>query len=146
MKRMQTFLPISTKSKPLPPTISVNHQETFERITEWAKTNARHLDKKRLFKQALEGRQILMNLTELDPEGNYRKPAGWSNHPAVKMWRGSELLLFFYILAMITEWKARGFKTTLEDKVMKTAVAAKQNKNLGDKLLSGCVTSSCLKR
>jgi hypothetical protein len=100
---------------------------------EWTDTIARQLDNKRLFKQALEGWQILMNLTELDPQGNYRKPAGWSNHPAVKMWRGSELLLFFYIMAMLREWKSRGFKTTLENKVIDTVTAANLDYKLGNK-------------
>jgi hypothetical protein len=123
---MQTFLPIS---------ITVRAETTspgsadMDAILEWAGNIARTLDNKRLFKQALEGWQILMNLTELDPQNNYRKPAGWSNHPAVKMWRGSELVLYFYIQAMITEWVARGFKTTLAQKVLVTIIKAKEDGN-----------------
>jgi hypothetical protein len=128
---MQTFLPISTQNNPLPPVLNIVHEETRTRVVEWSQKTALHLDNKRLFKQALESWQILMNLTELDPQGNYRKPAGWSNHPAVKMWRGSELLLFYYIQAMITEWKARGFKTTLEVKVLSTVIKAKEVGKLG---------------
>lgn len=120
---MQTFLPTSTLITFNG--LDVNNKVTHEIITTWADTIARQLDNKRLFKQALEGWQILMNLTELDPQGNYREPAGWSNHPAVKMWRGSELLLFIYIMAMIKEWRARGFKTTLDDKLIKTMTHAK---------------------
>ena len=129
---MQTFLPISTQNSPLPPTLDLGNAETRERVLKWADNTASYLDNKRLFKQALEGWQILMNLTELNPNGEYRKPAGWSNHPAVKMWRGSEMLLVQYVLAMIREWKARGFKTTLEIKVMSTAIKAMEMYKLGD--------------
>ena len=85
---MQTFVPIAT--------------------TDFAQI-AKVLDNKRLNKQALEGWQILMVLWELDPAGEYRKPRGWVNHPAVKMWRGHEFLLYQYIIAMTNEWVDRGF-------------------------------------
>jgi len=124
---MQTFLPSST----LITFSTVETTHTNQIIIDWANKIARQLDNKRLFKQALEGWQILMNLTELDPQNNHREPAGWSNHPAVKMWRGSEKVLFYYILAMITEWQARGFKTTLEAKVIATSVHAEYNGKLG---------------
>jgi hypothetical protein len=124
---MQTFLPIS---------IPINSETTtnsdLDPVLKWSADIARQLDNKRLFKQALEGWQILMNLTELDPQGNHRTPAGWSSHPAVKMWRGSELILYFYIQAMINEWLARGFKTTLGPKVLATVMEARKNNMLGN--------------
>jgi len=123
---MQTFLPISITINS-----ELNTTQALNDLNKWGADIARQLDNKRLFKQALEGWQILMNLTELDPQGNYRKPAGWSSHPAVKMWRGSELVLYFYIQAMINEWKARGFKTTLAVKTLSTAMKAKDNDKLG---------------
>jgi hypothetical protein len=123
---MQTFLPISTTIKEEAVTANPG-SNNMETILQWASDIARQLDNKRLFKQALEGWQILMNLTELDPQNNYRKPAGWSSHPAVKMWRGSELILYFYIQAMINEWKARGFKTTLANKALTTIIKAKED-------------------
>ena len=52
---MQTFLP---------------HTESFTRISQ-------ELDSKRLHKQTLEGWQVLLALTKLDPDGNYRDPKGW---------------------------------------------------------------------
>jgi hypothetical protein len=107
---MQTFIPIATTE--------------FHDI-------AIHLDNKRLNKQALEGWQILMNLLELDPQNQPRKTKGWSNHPAVKMWRGSEQALLLYILAMTDEWKLRGFKTTIAEKAENTmwyAVTTTPNK------------------
>jgi hypothetical protein len=96
---MQTFVPIATTD--------------FIQI-------AKTLDNKRLNKQALEGWQILMTLLELDPLGNHRTPKGWVNHPAVKMWRGSETLLMNYVVAMGVEWVVRGYKTTIPAKAIET--------------------------
>lgn len=100
---MQTFLPVATTD-----------------YREIAKT----LDNLRLNKQALEGWQILMNLLAIDPAGDYREPKGWSNHPAVKMWRGHEFALLKYILAMVDEWKARGYNSTIGDKAIASYNAA----------------------
>jgi hypothetical protein len=93
-------------------------------------TNARLLDNKRLNKQALEAWQILMTLTKLDPMGNHREPKGWVNHPAVKMWRGHELALAKYAMEMVTEWKARGFNSTLGDKISDTVSVATTMKRM----------------
>jgi hypothetical protein len=81
--------------------------QTFVPLTSSNADIARVLDNKRLNKQALEGWQILMTLLELDPAGEHREPKGWRNHPAVKMWRGHELALYDYVVAMVTEWKRR---------------------------------------
>lgn len=87
---MQTFIPIAT--------------------TDYLEI-AKVLDNKRLFKQALEGWQILMVLEKLDPEGNFREPKGWVNHPAVKMWRGHSPALYRYISAMLHEARSRGINS-----------------------------------
>lgn len=100
---MQTFVPLATK----------NYSEI-----------AKVLDNKRLNKQALEGWQIMLTLFELDPAGNHRTPKGWVNHPAVKMWRGHELQLFAYVIAMTNEWIDRGYKTTIGEKAMRTLATA----------------------
>lgn len=83
---------------------------------------ASHLDNKRLNKQALEAWQITMTLLELDPQGDHRKPKGWANHPAVKMWRGHErFLVECYLKAMVEQWiYIRGFKSTILDKATAT--------------------------
>jgi hypothetical protein len=81
---------------------------------------AEELDNKRLNKQALEAWQILMTNLKLDPQGNYREPRGWYNHPATKMWRGHEIVLGQYIDWMAEEWRARGFKTTIDTKANET--------------------------
>lgn len=95
---------------------------------------AKRLDNKRLFKQALEGWQILMNLVELDPANRQREPKGWSSHPAVKMWKGSEHLLSLYIHTMLKEWLNRGFKTTLLGKLMSTYNHAMSLGRIGNKV------------
>lgn len=98
--------------------------QTFVPLTSSIEDIAKVLDNKRLNKQALEGWQILMTLLELDPQGNHRTPKGWVNHPAVKMWRGSEFGLFMYINAMVAEWKSRGFKSTIGEKAWGTVKTA----------------------
>lgn len=87
---------------------------------------AKILDRQRLNKQALEGWQILMNLLELDPQGNRRMPKGWSNHPAVKMWRGFENALYQYVQQMVIEWKSRGYNSTIGDKAQETMLRAQE--------------------
>jgi len=100
--------------------------QTFVPVTESFEAIAKVLDNKRLNKQALEGWQILMNLLQLDPQGEHRVSKGWSNHPAVKMWKGHEMALYLYIQAMVDEWKRRGYKSTIGDKAKATiTVAAK---------------------
>lgn len=111
---MQTFIPIATTN-----------------FSEIAKT----LDNKRLNKQALEGWQILMTLTELDPLGNDRIPKGWANHPAVKMWRGYETALLHYIIAMCDEWRSRGYNTTIDDKARTTFTTAVMKGRISNKLV-----------
>jgi GH15 family glucan-1,4-alpha-glucosidase len=76
--------------------------------------SAQALDNKRLNKQVLECYQILKVLGNQDPK------AGWRNHPAVKMWRGSEAVLWNYTMVMIDEATNRGIKT---DKNMENLMA-----------------------
>lgn len=99
------------------------------------KDTAKTLDNLRLNKQALEGWQILMNLLALDPAGNHREPKGWSNHPAVKMWRGHEMELAKYILAMVDEWITRGYKSTIGDKVVATIQVAFPTLNISKQFI-----------
>lgn len=98
--------------------------QTFVPITDSFEDIAKVLDNKRLNKQALEGWQILMNLLQLDPQGQHRVSKGWSNHPAVKMWKGHETALYLYIQAMVKEWKRRGYKSTIGDKAKATMIVA----------------------
>lgn len=69
-------------------------------------SNARVLDNKRVWKQALEGFQIAKALLKLHEEA--QSPGtwpniGWAHHPAVRMWRGSEGALAHYTRTMMGE-------------------------------------------
>lgn len=64
--------------------------------------SAEVLDTKRLVKQLLEGRQILQTLVG--------ESQGWRNHPAVKMFDGSEGVLVMYLSAIRDEMEKRGYK------------------------------------
>jgi hypothetical protein len=61
--------------------------------------NAEVLDNKRLFKQLLEGYQILKTLTT---------NTGWIHHPAVIQWKNHEPALLKYIESIWIECQARG--------------------------------------
>lgn len=74
---------------------------------------AQTLDSRRLNKQILETYQILKVLSTKDPK------AGWRNHPAVRMWRGSEHVLFNYAKAMVKEAKSRGIRTEKNEENLK---------------------------
>jgi hypothetical protein len=58
---------------------------------------ARVLDDRRLNKQRVEAKQILIALSNPD--------YGWRNHPAVRMWKGRERWLASYGWHMCYEWK-----------------------------------------
>jgi len=81
--------------------------------------SARVLDYRRLGKQRIECKQILAALGYAIADGELclladTSPKGWVNHPATKMWRGYEAALAEYATLMILEWKARGYKNTME--------------------------------
>jgi hypothetical protein len=78
--------------------------QTFLPYPDFIKT-AKCLDYRRLGKQRVEVKQILNAL---------KNGGGWSNHPAVKMWRGFEPALAKYGNVMILEWKNRGYNNTME--------------------------------
>lgn len=78
--------------------------QTFMPYADPQKT-ARVLDYRRLGKQRVETKQILMALTG--------ETTGWINHPATKMWRGYETVLCYYGMCMSTEWKSRGYVDNL---------------------------------
>lgn len=70
-------------------------------VTEDFTETAKKLDSKRLGKQRVEAFQIWQTL--------YDNRKGWQNHPAVKMWRGFENALLYYMNTMVTEWTCRGY-------------------------------------
>jgi hypothetical protein len=80
---MQTFLPYAD----------------FDRTTKC-------LDWRRLGKQRVEAMQIHNIITG-------KKTGGWSNHPAVKMWKGCANALALYHNACIKEWVNRGYNNNM---------------------------------
>ena len=82
--------------------------QTFVPYADFTAT-ARCLDMRRLGKQRVETLQILKAL-----QGD----SGWSNHPATKMWRGHELSLVMYGVAICDEWIQRGYKDTCRAKIL----------------------------
>lgn len=75
--------------------------QTFLPYSDFAKT-ASVLDYRRLGKQRVEAKQILM--------ANLGMTAAWSNHPASKMWKFHSLSLALYGVYICTEWIRRGYK------------------------------------
>lgn len=75
--------------------------QTFLPYEDFSRT-AKVLDWRRLGKQRVEAKQINMAL-----RGLYTK--GWVHHPAVLMWKGYEIALCEYGIAICQEWRSRGF-------------------------------------
>lgn len=97
--------------------------------------SAKVLDTNRLGKQRVEALQILMALSkgEFYCHNCHSKSkvkryctrcnkslriTPYYNHPATQMWKGYEAQLINYTLAIISEWRARGFKDNCLDKLM----------------------------
>ena len=70
--------------------------------------SAEMLDRQRLGKQRVEAMQILTILAGTS------KGDGFRNHPATLMWKGHELGLTIYLVAMIEEWKRRRYLDSVE--------------------------------
>ena len=79
--------------------------QTFMPVPDLVKS-VQILDNKRLGKQRVEAMTILNTL-----EG---RSSGWSNHPAVKMWKGYEDVLALYMNLCIIEWRRRGFRNNMK--------------------------------
>lgn len=74
--------------------------------------SARCLDYRRLGKQRVECKQLLLALGV--PVGEHEpKPTAWANHPAARMWRGHEASLCTYAMLICVEWMRRGYKDSL---------------------------------
>lgn len=95
---MQTFLPV----------------ESFVKSME-------ALDAKRLGKQRVEAAQILEIILKQPILPKNMKSAqpfdpsnsDWANHPAVKMWRGYDEWLKYYLACAVGEWVYRGYSNTI---------------------------------
>jgi hypothetical protein len=79
--------------------------QTFLPYENFKKT-AQCLDNKRLNSQRREAFGAINILT-------IKEKNGYSNHPAVKMWKGYEEMLKLYFNTIIEEWTKRGYKNNL---------------------------------
>lgn len=70
------------------------------------------LDQKRLGKQRVECKQILLCL-DVPIGAHSPTKSGWRHHPAVLMWAGHELALLVYGIVVCREWRRRGFNDNL---------------------------------
>jgi hypothetical protein len=85
--------------------------QTFLPYANFVKS-AKVLDKKRLFKQAVEDIHIIGTLLGL-PKRDGSPRVGYKNHPVIRMWRGYEQCLIFYHKAILDECIARGINTSI---------------------------------
>lgn len=83
------------------------------------KRSAACLDDKRLGKQRVEAKQILLALNSYS--------YGWQNHPAVKMWRGYEYALAEYGYIVCEEWIDRGKNDSLRSFFLQAMQKYKRN-------------------
>jgi hypothetical protein len=70
------------------------------------------LDDRRLGAQRKEAAQILQ-INLCIPTARGEDPAGWRNHPIVRLWHGHEVALCDYGIAMCIEYGNRGFQDNL---------------------------------
>lgn len=82
--------------------------QTFLPYADFDRT-AQVLDRLRLGKQRLETWQILHTLSG--------RSFAWDRHPAVVMWRGHGRALATYGMAVCQEWRKRGYRDSLMDKI-----------------------------
>lgn len=78
--------------------------QTFLPFADFTQT-ARVLDMKRLGKQRVETKQLILALTQ--------PKYGWKNHPAAKMWVGYVPMLVEYGRVICEEWRGRGYNDSL---------------------------------
>ena len=82
--------------------------QTFLPYPDFAQS-AKCLDRLRLGKQRLECWQIYRTIIG--------ESQGWRNHPAIRMWRGYEASLLEYGIEVCWEWRRRGYKDTIVDRL-----------------------------
>lgn len=74
------------------------------------KKSAACLDKKRLWKQCIETLQLIRAIRTGEPKKI-------RNHPACKMWVGYEYALITYGLTMCEQWRKKGYKESISEKL-----------------------------
>jgi hypothetical protein len=93
-------------------------------------SSARCLDNKRLGKQRVEAKQLLLALGVSIGQHQGNTQSRWRNHPAARMWRGYEVSLVVYGLVMCFEWRRRGFQDTLKDQFQQALVQCLKDRPL----------------
>ncbi|NDE17917.1 cytoplasmic protein [bacterium] len=83
--------------------------------------SARSLDDRRLGKQRVEAKQVLIALGIDVGEHRGNPQSRWRHHPAVRMWRGFERCLAHYAMSVCEEWRRRGFRDSLLDQFEKAS-------------------------
>jgi len=114
--------------------------------------SARCLDNKRLGKQRLECKQILL-CRGVSIGAHKPGKRGWRHHPAVLMWAGHEVALLVYGIVVCREWIARGFQdqlcaefTTAYEKLRPTIRANKYPEWFGDEEFHASHRSNLLRK
>lgn len=122
--------------------------QTFLPYDEFARS-AFSLDSKRLGKQRVEAKQILIALGVDVGEHKGNASSRWRHHPAVRMWRGHELWLAHYGWRVCAEWINRGFKDSLMPQfgaVIKTVGASKFPSWVGNEAFHASHRSNLLRK
>lgn len=124
--------------------------QTFLPYASFAES-AKVLDFKRLGKQRVECKQILITLGCCVGEHQGNLQSRWRNHPAVRMWRGYEPFLVDYAKAICAEWIVRGYKDTLYDQFQKLRIDLRDTTSarplwLGEALLHATHRSNLLRK
>lgn len=83
--------------------IRSDRTQTFLPFPDFSES-ARCLDYRRLGKQRIEAMQILVALVE---------NRGWTHHPVTSMWKGHELALIRYGLAICDDWIRRKYRDSM---------------------------------
>jgi hypothetical protein len=113
--------------------------QTFLPYPDFEKS-AKVLDNKRLGKQRVEAKQILIMLNGI-LNGLYKSNSPFKNHPAVRMWKGYEEALSYYLISIINEWLNRGFENNITYQILNESSLSSCKKHyksppwLGDKRL-----------
>ena len=95
-------------------------------------SSAKCLDNKRLGKQRVEAKQLLLTLGVSVGQHQGNTQSRWRNHPAVRMWRGCEVSLVEYGLIMCVEWRQRGFQDALKDQFQQALTQFLKDRPAGD--------------
>ena len=110
--------------------------QTFLPYADFEET-ARCLDRRRLGNQRLEALIILRTLRR-------QTSGGWRHHPAVKIWRGYENALGYYLNVICDEWVRRGYRNTIRRRRVKRPLGMPPW--LGDERLHASHRSNLLRK